>query len=399
MRRIAYAVLAMVLAVVMLALPAGANAGEAPAPEATTTTPEATTMAPESGATPDAIAKTAADAEYEALGGLPFMGNDYVWFGRDLELSKSTIGNDLIAAGQVANISDVKAGGSLRVAGQDVTINNSTAGQNATIAGQTVTLNNVSANAVALAGATVSVSGTCQGLSIYGGKVFIDGTVNGDVNVGAQTVEIGSNARIKGTLHVSAESEPVMQRGAEVADVDFTKQESTSDSASPVDTSGIEAVGAGIGGALTVISVIVGIVSTFIISLLAEWLFRRHTAAAAEMIRTRTGAHIGTGIIGAIVAPIACILLLFLVVTIPIVIGVALALAAMAVVASGFAGASLSKLVFSKLGRYKSAMLGGLIFGVVGAIPILGGIVGVAAFMYLLGYVLQSIYLSQRSNA
>ena len=324
------------------------------------------------------------------MGGLPFMGDDYVWFGRDLELGSVPIKNDLIAAGQVITLSQIQAAGSIRVAGQTITISDSTAKQNVTVAGQTIVLGNTKANAVAIAGESVRVSGTCEELTVFAKTVYLDGTVNGNVNVGAQTVEVGTNARIKGTLHVSAEQEPTMQRGAEVGSVDFTKQDTSKN---------VDEASAGLSFMMTFLAGIVSIFGTILMSVLAEWLFGRHTAAAANMIRTRTGAHIGTGVVGAMVSPIACILLLCLIVTIPAAACIALALVAMAVAAGGFAGASLAKLAFPKLGRFASALLGGLILGIVGFIPILGGLVHVLLFMYLLGYVLQSIYLNMRGNA
>lgn len=319
------------------------------------------------------------------LGGLPLTGEDYVWFGRDLEITHSGIANDLIAAGQIIHLSDVTASGSIRAAAQTINIAESTAHKNITVAAQNVSLHDVSAMSVAAAGETIEFSGTCDELTAYANHVFIDGTVNGDVMVGAETVEIGTNARIAGTLHVSSASEPVMQRGAEVADVDYTEVDTTADDVAETAASATSA--------FTIMLIIAGILGTPIIALLAEWLFRHHTATAAEMIRTRTGATIASGIVGTLVAPVIVILLLLLVLTAPVSIALTLALIAMAIVASGFAGASVFRLAFPKLGRYVCALAGGAIMGVACAIPYLGHIVRFAAFAYLLGYVLQSIFL------
>ena len=114
------------------------------------------------------------------------------------------------------------------------------------------------------------------------------------------------------------------------------------------------------------------------------------------MIRTRTGATIGTGVVGALVAPIVIIILCCLFITLPVAGALTLALLAMSIVAGGFAGASLFKLAFPNLGRFKVALIGGAIMGVASAIPFLGTLVSVVAFMYFLGYVLQTIFLSLR---
>jgi len=362
------------------------NPAPAPTPASESTSEEAPTPAdPSAGKVKDGV-------QLDVLGGLPLMGDDYVWFGRNLELGQHTFKNDIIAAGQVVNLSNCNAAGSIRAAAQDIAITGSSAAENITVAAQNVSIQDSTAKAIAAAGSTVSVSGTCKELTAYAEKVFIDGTVEGDVVVGANTVEVGTNARIKGTLRVSAAKDPVMQRGAEVGDVEFEKAERSSNGEVTAGLSGLV-------GAFSIMTMVVGVIATLLIAVLAEWLFRRHTAAAANMIRTRTGATIGTGIIAALVAPIAVIILFFLVITIPISIAITLALFAMSCVAGGFAGASLFKLVFPKLGRFACALAGGAIVGVASAIPFLGSLVGAAAFMYLLGYVLQSIFLGMRNPA
>ena len=380
----AVAVLAFALALVALAQPAFADESSSAA-------------ASDSAASAESGKPAEADS---ARGGLPMMGGDYVWFGRELDLSNSAVENDLIAAGQVVNIKKTTVAGDFRTAAQDIAIKDSFAGQNITAAGETVAVNNSTAKAIALAGRTAYFSGTCDELTMYAETVYIDGTVNGDVVVGANTVEIRENAHITGTLRVSASSEPVIKSGAEVGKVEFTQSEDRSATAGGA--SAVAAFGNGmieLWETLAVFLAIMSILGTLVVAVLAEWLFRRQTAGAAEMIRTRTGATIGSGIIGALVAPLAVILLIVFGITLPVAGGVAFTLFAMTSVATGFVGASLFKLAFKKLGRFQCALAGGAIMGVASAIPFLGSIVGALSFMYLLGYVLQSIYLGMRDPA
>ena len=358
--------------------------------------------APDVPTAPSAGASTAAEVvkdptgdKWKALGGLPMMGNDYVWLGRELVLSGSSIVNDILAAGQIISLTDVSAMGDFRLAAQTINLKNCMAGENISAAAETVMIENTSAISVVATGRSVTFSGNCDEMTIYAESVFIDGVVSGDVVVGANHVEIGTNARIIGTLRVSAPSEPVMQRGAEVGDVVFTKSESSN----APSTGEVEGAVAGLASAFTIMMAIITVLGTLVVAVLEEWLFRRQTAGAAAMIRNRTGALIGTGVVAALVAPLAVIMLIGLGITIPVAGGIAFALFAMTAIAGGFAGASLFKLVFPKLGRYKCALAGGAIVGVASAIPCLGAVVGAAAFMYLLGYVLQSIYLGMRDPA
>ena len=337
-------------------------------------------------------ATEAESATSAPLGGLPMMGDDYVWFGKDLKLNGHTAKNDLIAAGQNLSISECMANGSIRAAGQDVSIKECYVSENITVAGQYVAIKECTAKAVAAAASTASFTGSCEELTVFAEKVIIDGEVEGDVVVGASNVEIGENAHIGGTLHVNAANDPMVREGAEIGSIDFNKTESGTS------TKELEGAFAGLAGTLSIMFIIMGIIATLLVAVLAEWLFRRQTAGAANMIRERTGATIGTGVIAALVAPLAIVILILFGITLPIAGALTLALLAMSVVAEGFAGASLFKPAFPKLGRFKCALAGGAIMGVASAIPFLGIVVGAAAFMYLLGYVLQSIFLGMRDD-
>ena len=321
------------------------------------------------------------------------MGNDRLWAGESLHLSNTQIPNDLLTAGRAMDIRDTQVSGSLRAAGQAIGLANVTAQQSITVAGDSLQITGSHANAIAMAGRSASFSGTCNELMVFANDVFIDGTVNGDVTVGGKNITLGSNANITGTLHVSSTNEPTLQDGAVVATVDYVETEDDN-----VTQEQANVVASSIFGGLSIVFTIIGLISTIIIALLAEWLFSRHTAGAASMISERTTATVASGVIGTIAAPAVVILLCLLVVTIPVAGCIALALVAMGIVCGGFAGASLFKLAFPKLGRYACALAGGAIISVTQALPIVGHFVRLVAFTYLLGYVIQTIYLGLQKN-
>jgi cytoskeletal protein CcmA (bactofilin family) len=334
---------------------------------------------------PSAVPATESEA-------VPLMGNDYVWFGKTLDLYGGLVKNDFVGAGESITLSGCQIKGGVRAAGRVVDLVDTEVTENVTIASQDASLAKVQANAIAAACSTFAFDGSCSSMYVFANYAYIDGTVSGDVAVYADRVEIGPNAHIMGTLRVEASRDPVVNQGAQIAQMEFTsnhKDEKFVDAATAF---------AGAVSAFAIFIAIVGLVSTIVVSLLAEWLFGRHTAAAARLLRERTGAVIGTGIVGAIAAPVAIVLLCVFVVTLPVAGALALALVAMTVVAEGFAGASIFKLAFPRMGRFKVALAGGAIMAVLGVVPVVGGIVHALAFMYLLGYALQAVYLARRGG-
>ena len=325
-------------------------------------------------------------------------GRDYVWAGETQSISGTTIDNDLLLAGNLMSVEGVKVGGSIRAAGDSITIANAAVTENITIAGNMLSLAGGKANDVCMAGNSVTYTGTSSALHIYGNKVLIDGTVNGDVRAGGNVVEIGPNAKITGTLYVTAPSSPDIPDSAKVGDVLYTQGDvGNLGVLANIDFDDIGNIVNGVAKALFFIMILVSVIGTLLVSIFSELFFRRQTAGAARMFRERTGKTIATGIIGAIVAPIVLIILCVLIVTLPIAGALALALIALGLVAEGFMAASLFKIFFPRMGRIAVATIGGLVVGILGAIPILGIIVGIIAVVYTLGYVLQRIFLSMRS--
>lgn len=100
-----------------------------------------------------------------------------------------------------------------------------------------------------------------------------------------------------------------------------------------------------------------------------EWLARKHTANAAQLAKTRTGYLIASGIIGAIAAPVAVIILCCLVITLPLAGAATFALIALTIVSGGFTAAALGKLVFKNLGRFPATIAMGAILGAAARCP------------------------------
>jgi hypothetical protein len=130
----------------------------------------------------------------------------------------SEIQGDLVAAG-----GDVSVGGSVGdnvyVAGGNVTLDALVVG-NARIAGGDISVGpaTVIDGSAAMTGGRVEFDGGAKGnLQAAGAHVRINGTVDGDVQVGAGDLTIGPDTRVTGTLFYHGPEEPEVPAGAVIA--------------------------------------------------------------------------------------------------------------------------------------------------------------------------------------
>lgn len=325
-----------------------------------------------------------------------FLGNDLLWAGSACSFDKVQAPNDLLAAGQSIEVDNATVKGSVRAAGQNVVVKGTQVKQSVTLAGQLVQVAKGSSEAVALCGQTAAFSGETKALHAAAGTVIINGIVHGDVNVTAQKLEIGPGAVIDGTLTAEVGTEPAIADGASIGKKKVTLNPETSNVEAELGQAAGVLSAVALGG--MIFAKALGLLGFLLIALLAEWLVRRQVQDSAQMARTRTAALVGSGVVGGLVAPILLVALLFTVVGVPLAFGLGGALLAIQMLAGGFAAASLAKIAFPKMGRFAGSLLMALILGLVSLIPVVGWILTVAAFMYLLGYVLQKIYLGMRSD-
>ena len=128
------------------------------------------------------------------------------------------------------------------------------------------------------------------------------------------------------------------------------------------------------------------------------WLFNGHLISAAEMIKNKPGVMIGTGIITWVCVPLAALILCITYILAPI--GAMLAMAYVLLLCAGlaFAGASLVKIFLPNMNKYLAALIGIAVLEIVRMIPVIGFLVGAVADMYLLAYVVQTIWNSRKNE-
>lgn len=302
---------------------------------------------------------------------------DLYWAGQSLNLDDASIDHDIIAAGDSLSIRDCTVGGAIRLAARTIDIAQTTVDGSVTVAGQHVVLNSDStASCFYAAGETVALRGSVKSAALAGDTVTIDGTVDGDVEVWADKLVLGKNARITGTMNAHVSEDPERAAGAEVGalKIDRTKNE---------DTSTVNDV---IGG------IVAAALSTCFVALLLELIFPCATASAAGMLHQRPTPLWVSGLLGTVAIVPAVLLLIISIAGLSLAGALLCAVIGVALVSTAFAGCAVARMLGHNQNRYAMAAVGGVIAGALTAIPLVGDFISGVAFVFTLGYVIQIIW-------
>ena len=302
---------------------------------------------------------------------------DLYWAGQNLNLDDASIDRDIIAAGDSLSIRDCTVGGAVRLAARTIDIAQTTVAGSVTVAGQHVVLNTDStASCFYAAGETVALRGSVKSAALAGDTVTIDGTVDGDVEVWADKLILGKNARISGTVNAHVSEDPERASGAEVGALKIDRTENE-------DTSTVNDV---IGG------IVAGALSTCFVALLLELVFPRATASAAGMLHQRPTPLWVSGLLGTVAIVPAVPLLIISIAGLSLAGALMCGVIGIALVSAAFAGCAIARMVGHSQNRYVMAAVGGIIAGVLTAIPLVGDFISGVAFVFTLGYVIQIIW-------
>lgn len=302
---------------------------------------------------------------------------DLYWADQSLNLDDASIGRDIIAAGESLSIRDCTVGGAVRLAARTIDISKTAIDGSVTVAGQHVVLNTGStANCFYAMGETVALRGSTNSAALAGDTVTIDGTVEGDVEVWADKLVLGKNARITGTVNAHVSEDPERAAGAEVGalKIDRTQNE---------DASTLNDI---VGG------VVAAALSTCFIALLLELVFPRATASAAGMLRQRPTPLWVSGLLGTIAVVPTILLLIISIAGLSLAGTLLCAVIGVALVSTAFAGCVIARMVGHNQNRYAMAAVGGIAAGALTGLPLIGDFVSGVAFVFMLGYIIQIIW-------
>ena len=307
---------------------------------------------------------------------------DLYWAGQALNLDDASIARDIIAAGDTLSIRDCTVGGAVRLAARTIDIAKTTVDGSVTVVGQHVVLNSDSAaNCFYAMGETVALRGSAKSAALAGDTVTIDGTVEGDVEVWADKLVLGKNARITGTVNAHVSEDPERAAGAEVGalKIDRTENESAATTANDI-----------IGG------IVAAALSTCFVALLLELVFPRATASAAGMLHQRPTPLWVSGLLGTIAIVPAVLLLIISIAGLSLAGALMCGVIGIALVSNAFAGCAIARMVGHSQNRYAMAAVGGIAAGALTGLPLVGGFISGVAFVFMLGYIIQIIWRNAR---
>ena len=307
---------------------------------------------------------------------------DLYWAGQSLNLDDASIGRDIIAAGESLSIRDCTVGGAVRLAARTIDISKTAIDGSVTVAGQHVVLNTGStANCFYAMGETVALRGSAKSAALAGDTVTIDGTIEGDVEVWADKLVLGKNARITGTVSAHVSEDPERAAGAEVGalKIDRTENESAATTVNDV-----------IGG------IVAAALSTCFVALLLELIFPRATASAAGMLHQRSMPLWVSGLLGTIAIVPAVLLLIISIAGLSLAGTLLCGVIGIALMSSAFAGCAIARMVGHNQNRYAMAAVGGVIAGALTGLPLVGDFISGVAFVFMLGYIIQIIWRNAR---
>ena len=330
-------------------------------------------------------------------GGVMRRGDDLLGRGGEVRVADSVAGDVMVVGGDLA-FSGVAGGsylgaggeqrvggridGDLRAAGGRVVVSG-TVGRNATLAGGEIELDTgatIVRNAY-LAGGRVDVTGRVgRELTINGGEVVLDGTVGGDVDVGAQRLRVGPRARVTGALRHSVPAGAV-----------------TIDSAARIG-GGITALPAadwsGLGRLLRAIWVIGFLAAGAVVVALFPGL----AAAAAASVRERAGVSAAFGALWLFILPVAIGVAAVTLVGLPLAVVATAAWVVLLYLGRAAVAVWLGELVLrrwmpaARATPIPSFFVGGVILSLVALVPVLSGLVGFIATIIGAGAVLVAVW-------
>lgn len=291
-------------------------------------------------------------------------GGDLLLFDEEVKVTNGTEGDLLAFAMELTVQGEVQ--GSIRACANAMLLEG-VVGRNVTAAGTTIKCGEqFSANDVKLVGDQVVFLGTCDTLSVYGGTVYIGGTVRGKLVCEAGQVVLLEGAEIA-SAEIASSSEPLVAgsltdasyaplKGSSFEEVvKFTKTQSAFVS--------------------SLIDLPFTLIAALILTLLLTFVLKRMPEQVPQQLKAHPISFCLKGLGAMIAIPLAALLLLMLVVTWPVSLSLLLLYVVMLVVVNAIAAVVLSRAWMPQRNPYLAASLFAAIITVLSILPYVGWLV------------------------
>lgn len=327
--------------------------------------------------------------------------NELFIFGQTVEIEDTSVDGSAFSAGYDLSVEDSKIGGSGYFAGYNVDINSSF-NNNVYSAGYDVDFGeNTKSKGLYVAGNNIDVNGKYDGVNIAGNAVYFNAKVTGDVNIEGNSITFGENAEINGTLTVVASVEPDIPDSVKVSNYKFVKVEKEEAGAENVADVAKKSIGFIFFKKMK--SFIYWSVAFILLAYVFNLFFRKQMDESVEMSKKRTAPFIVSGLVGIVAVPIAIILMSVTIVGLPVAGLTFIFFALIKLFSIPFTFATfVREIIFTntkkRLNPYAELAIAVLPAALLKQIPIVGGLMKLACFVYALGYALQAGYCILKNN-
>lgn len=316
-----------------------------------------------------------------------YSGDLYIGAG-SVQMGGTVSGDLLIGGGSI--FVDGSVAEDVRIAGGNITFNGDIGG-NVTVLGGSITFSPTSTvkGSVVIFGGNVTLQGAIDG-NVYGGvgAATLNGLIGQNVSIDAGTLTVSPSASISGSLVATVQEKGNISPNAQIigsSDIQVReKNDVNMDSKQMAGPSAAGLVGQFVFGSL--MSVVGG--------LLLLWLLPSWFTQLVRIVEISPGQALGWGLVFIFMMPIAFIFLLITVIGIPLAFLTLLIWICNAIIASWISAYVIGRWLADKNdwswieGKYTQLIVGALVLNAVSLIPIVGWLLGFAAFVLGMGSLL-----------
>lgn len=308
---------------------------------------------------------------------------------------QGTINGDVFCAGQTITI-DAKVNGDVLCAGQNITLNGTVSG-NVRLAGQTVDLNGKVTRSASIAGQSITLSSTAavgRDLSLAGQSASVDAPVARDITGAVQTLDLSKPVGRNVLLHsnqVNLYSGAIVIGSLTYTSPHTLNQYSGAHVRGPITYHKSSAHNVSLNAGFFIGAKLYWFVALIVFSVALVALFPRLFREWNVTWGSRFWWAVLAGFVAMFVVPVVAIILAFTLIGIPLAIVLALLWIVEAFLTVPLSAYFVGSLVVPRFHPLLLVLIGVVILGIVELIPILGWIVGFAAYWLGSGMLLMGL--------